>query len=197
MAGVARPGTCVPRFAGDGLPTRAVARGVRCENSSRCPDVLVNHAAETIATLDTSLAALLPCRHEPTCRAWRREAQRSMRPVAIVMIPEHGEDPLKMLVIQDREPVETFGANSPHKSLRHAIRLRGAKRRANDLQPNASKHLVKTVGEFLVPVADQEAKRLRSVLPASTSVVGPAGSPTVRSDSPCSPRCARGGCLVR
>jgi hypothetical protein len=134
--------------------------GVRCENSSRCPDVLVNHAAETIATLDTSLAALLPCCHEPTCRAWRPEAQRSMRPVAIVMIREHGEDPLKMLVVQDQEPVETFGANSPHKSLRHAIRLRGAKRRANDLRPNASKHLVKTVGEFLVPVADQEAERL-------------------------------------
>jgi hypothetical protein len=37
--------------------------------------------------------------------------------VAIVMIREHGEDPLKMLVVQDQQPVETLGANGPHKSL--------------------------------------------------------------------------------
>ncbi len=83
-----------------------------------------------------------------------------MWPMAVVMLREDVEDPLKMLVVQDQQPVETLGANGPHKSLRHAIRLRRAKRRANDLQPTASKHLVKTVGEFLVPVPDQEAERL-------------------------------------
>jgi hypothetical protein len=31
-----------------------------------------------------------------------------MRPVAIVMIRENGEDPLQMLVVQDQQPVETF-----------------------------------------------------------------------------------------
>jgi hypothetical protein len=79
----------------------------------------VNHTTETIATLDTSLAAFRRWRHGPTCRAGRREGQRSMRPVAIVMIREHSEDPLKMLVVQDQQPVETLGANGPHKSLRH------------------------------------------------------------------------------
>jgi hypothetical protein len=76
------------------------------------------------------------------------------------MIRENGKDPLEMLAVQDQQPVETFGANGPHKSLRHAIRLRRAKRRANDLKPTASKHLVKTGGELLVPVADQEAEGL-------------------------------------
>jgi hypothetical protein len=60
----------------------------------------VNHTAETIATLDTSLAALRRWRRWRRCRAWRREGQRSMRPVAIVMIRENGKDPLEMLVVQ-------------------------------------------------------------------------------------------------
>src|SRR5260221_946067 len=71
-----------------------------------------------------------------------------MRPLAIVMTGEHGDDPLKMLVVQDQQPVETLGANGPHKSLRHAIRLRRAKRRANDLKPTASKHLSKLAVNF-------------------------------------------------
>ena len=83
-----------------------------------------------------------------------------MRPVAIVMIRENGEDPLQMLVVQDQQPVETFGANGPHRPLRHAIRLGRANRHAKDLNPTASKHLVKAVGEFLVPVADQKPERL-------------------------------------
>ena len=52
---------------------------VRCENSSGCQDVLVNHTAETIAPLDTSLAALRRWRRWRRCRAGRREGQRSMR----------------------------------------------------------------------------------------------------------------------
>jgi hypothetical protein len=43
---------------------------------SRREDVLVNGAAETIATLDTSLATRR--RHSLTCRAGRRETQRSV-----------------------------------------------------------------------------------------------------------------------
>jgi hypothetical protein len=65
----------------------------------------VNHTTETIATLDTSLA---PLRRRRTCRAGRREGQRSMWPVAVVMLHEDVEDPLKMLVVQDQQPVETL-----------------------------------------------------------------------------------------
>jgi len=66
----------------------------------------VNHTTETIATLDTSLAPLP--RRQRTCRAGWREGQRSMWPVAIVMFHEDIEDPLKMLVVQDQQPVETL-----------------------------------------------------------------------------------------
>jgi len=65
----------------------------------------VNHTTETIATLDTNLAPLRRRRHRRTCRAGRREGQRSMWPVAVVMLHEDVEDLLKMLVVQDQQPV--------------------------------------------------------------------------------------------
>ena len=66
----------------------------------------MNHTTETIATLDMSLAPRR--RRQRRCRAGRREGQRSMWPVAVVMRHEHIEDPIKMVVVQDQEPVETF-----------------------------------------------------------------------------------------
>jgi hypothetical protein len=66
----------------------------------------MNHPTETIATLDTSLRPLRRRRHRRTCRAGRREGQRSMWPVAVVMLHEDVEDPLKMLGVQDQQPGE-------------------------------------------------------------------------------------------
>jgi len=56
----------------------------------------VHDTTEAIATLDTGLAPLRRRRHR---RAGRREGQRSMWPVAVVMLHEDVEDPLKMLVV--------------------------------------------------------------------------------------------------
>ena len=104
----------------------------------------MNHTTETIATLDTSLAPLRQRRHRRTCRAGRREGQRSMWPVAVVMFHEDVENPLKMLVAQDQQPVETLRPNSAYEPLRHAVRLRRAKRRTNDLEPTAANTSSKT-----------------------------------------------------
>jgi len=68
----------------------------------------VNHPTETIATVDTSLPPLHRRRHWRPSRAGRREGQRSMWPVAVVMRHEDVEDSLKMLIVQDQQPVETF-----------------------------------------------------------------------------------------
>lgn len=68
----------------------------------------MNHTTETIATLDTSLAPPRRRRHLRTGRAGRREVQRSVWPVAVVMLHEDVEDPLKMLVVEDQQPVETL-----------------------------------------------------------------------------------------
>ena len=68
----------------------------------------MNDAAEAIATVDTSLAPLRRRYHRRTCRPGRREGQRSMWPVAAVVLHEDVENPLKMLVVQDLQPVETL-----------------------------------------------------------------------------------------
>ena len=68
----------------------------------------MNHTTETIATLDTSPAPPRRRRHLRTCQPRRRETQRSVWPVAVVMFHEDLDDPLKMLVVQDQQPVETL-----------------------------------------------------------------------------------------
>jgi len=52
----------------------------------------VHDATETIAAQDTSVTPLLRPRYRRTCRIGRRESRRSMRPMAIVMLHENGED---------------------------------------------------------------------------------------------------------
>ena len=66
------------------------------------------HTAETIATLNTSIVPLRRRCHWRTRWVGRREGQRAMRPVAVVMLHEDVKDPFKMLVIQDQQPVETL-----------------------------------------------------------------------------------------
>jgi hypothetical protein len=61
-----------------------------------------------------------------------------------------------VLLVQDRHPGETFRAGRAHKPLSHPVGLRRAKRRANDRDPVASKHLVKSVRKFLVPITNQK-----------------------------------------
>ena len=120
-----------------------------------------------------------------------------MGPVLVVMGHEHIKNTLKVLLVQNQHPVETFRAGRAHKPLGHAVGLRRAKRRANDLDPVGSKHFVKSVGEFLVPIANQETDVFGALRQASTSVVGPAASPTARSASACIRPDALGGCPAR
>jgi len=121
----------------------------------------VYHATETIATLDPSLVPLCSRRDPRTVRVRCSEGQGSVRPVAVVVVDEDVEEPLEVLLVQDQQPVETLRANGAHEPFRHPVRPRGAKRRANDLNPLASEHPVKVVGEFLVPVANEEAEGVR------------------------------------
>src|SRR5436309_1443975 len=80
--------------------------------------------------------------------------------MAVVVLHEDLENALKMLGVLDSSLLRHSERTVRTSPLRHAVRLRRAKRCVNDLEPMASKHRVKTVSEFLVPVADQEAERL-------------------------------------
>ena len=68
-----------------------------------------------------------------------------------------------MSLVQNEQPVETFRPGGAHEPLRDAVGLRGAKRRANDLNPVTPKHLVKSVVEFLIPIANQEPNGFRAI----------------------------------
>jgi len=111
------------------------------EPTSRRPNILVKQSTETIATLDTYLALLDRRCNRRTCRMGWVEAQRSVRPVTIVMCDEDGQDSPEMLFVQDQQPVKTLGPNGAYETLRHAVRLRGAKRRPDNLASGAAKHL--------------------------------------------------------
>ena len=77
-----------------------------------------------------------------------------MGPVLVVVGHEHIKNTLEVLLVQNQHPIETFRAGRAHKPLRHAIGLRRAKRRANDLDPVGLKHVVKSVRKFLVPITN-------------------------------------------
>jgi hypothetical protein len=51
-------------------------------------------------------------------------------------------------------------ADGAHEPLGHTIGLRGAERRANDFDPLTPEHVVKLVGEFLVPIRKSESERV-------------------------------------
>jgi hypothetical protein len=68
--------------------------------------VLVNDAAEAIATFDAELAI-----GSERPRAWwirRGELQGPVRPMSVVVPHELGEDALQMRLVQDQQPVEAF-----------------------------------------------------------------------------------------
>ena len=133
---------------------------VGCRKSSCRTAVLVHHTSEAIATLDTSLTRLKFRRRRWTGRVGWVQGQRSVRAMDVIVIHEHGGNSLELPLVQNQQPIETLGTNGSHEPFRHTVRLWGTKRRANDLDARASKHLVKTIGELLVPVANQEAERL-------------------------------------
>ena len=120
-----------------------------------------------------------------------------MGPVLVVVGHEHLKNTRKVLLVQNQHPVETFRAGRAHKPLSHPVGLRRAKRRANDRDPVASKHLVKSVREFLVPITNQETDAFGALRQTSTSHAGPVASPTARSASACIRPDAPGGCPAR
>src|SRR4051794_37097908 len=78
----------------------------------------------------------------------RHERQRPMSPMPVVVIHEHSKDPLKVRLVQNQPPVETFRAGGARESLGNPVGLWRAKRRPNDLNSFATEHVVKMVGEF-------------------------------------------------
>ena len=70
----------------------------------------MNHTTKSIAPLDLTAA---PFRHR-----WRwlrrRQTQRSMWTMAVVVINEDAKDVVEMGMVEDQEPVETLRADGAH-----------------------------------------------------------------------------------
>ena len=135
-----------------GIEFAEILKGAKTRSCRR--HVFVNHAAETIAALDH--APRYERRAAGSIR-WR-QAQCPVRSVPVVVRHELGEDPLQVRLVEDQEPIEAFPANRSHEPLGHRIRLRGPKRRPDNLDPLTGKHFVEGPCEFLIPVANQEAE---------------------------------------
>jgi len=67
-----------------------------------------------------------------------------------------------MPLVQNQEPVETFRAGGAHEPFGNTVGLWPAVRRANELNPVASEYVDKTLGEFLIQVANQKPHRFRA-----------------------------------
>jgi hypothetical protein len=100
---------------------------------SRRDAVPVNHTTQSIASLDLTAA---PFRHRWRCRFRRRQTQRPIWTMSVVVINEDAKGLVEMRAIEDQQPIETLRADGPHQSLGHPVRLRRAKRCANDLDPS-------------------------------------------------------------
>ena len=86
-----------------------------------------------------------------------------MRSVAVVMVGEDPERSFEMPAVEDKEPVEAFGADSTHEALGDCVRLRRSHGRLDDLDPLASEDGVEVTGELAVAISDQEANRCRAL----------------------------------
>ena len=69
---------------------------------------------------------------------------------------EHLKPTREVPLVQNQHPIQAFRTDGTYKPLGHAVGLRRAKGRANDLDPVGSKHVVKSVRKFLVPITNHE-----------------------------------------
>jgi hypothetical protein len=75
-------------------------------------------------------------------------------------VHKHVNDPIKALLVQNQQPVETFRSGAAHEPLSNSV---------------ASEYFVKTVGEFLIPIANHKPDRFRALRqsPRQLSSLGP------------------------
>jgi hypothetical protein len=156
----------------------------------------MNDTAEAVTTQD---AGVTECRGQihRTSAFRRRERQRSMRPVPVVVINERPKDPLKVRLVQDKEPVEALPTGGAHKPLGNRVGLGRAKRCPNDRNRSLRKTSSNRSVNFLIPITNQKPDRFRTVRQRPRHVPRLLADPIRQSDSPCTRPSARGGCLTR
>jgi hypothetical protein len=77
-----------------------------------------------------------------------------MWPVAVVMVDEDHKHSLEMAAVEDQQPVETLGSDGADEAFGNRVRLWGAHRCADDLDPFASEDDVEVARELAVAIPD-------------------------------------------
>jgi hypothetical protein len=121
--------------------------------------VFVDESTENIAAFDYLGRRLAG----PVDRVRRKQGERSVRALAVVVSRVGADDVFEVAATKDQHPVETLDTDGAHEPLRTGVRLRCADRRADHLDPFAAEHLVEGGGELAVAIVDQETHPLDNV----------------------------------
>jgi hypothetical protein len=91
------------------------------------------------------------------------ELERSVRPVAVVIVDVGVEHALEVSSAEEQDPVETFTSDGADEALGVGVRLRRAYRCADHLDPFAPEDLVEDGGVLAVAITNQETDRYRAL----------------------------------
>ncbi len=117
---------------------------------SRCEAVFVDQSAEPISTLDMDWSRRRDKAERWLIRIWRREVERAVRPVAVVVVDEDAKHALEVSLVDDEEPVETLRADGADEALGDGVRFRRSNRRPDRLDPFAVEDRVEVTSELAV-----------------------------------------------
>jgi hypothetical protein len=144
------------------LMTADEERNYSCRGSCGGSVVLVDEAAEAVATADLARRRFLPLLIE----FGRPEFERAVWPLAVVMVDVDAERSFEVAAVEDQQPVETLGTHSTNEALRDRVGFRRAHRRLHDPDAFAPEHLVEGAA---VPRTRASSVR-RAAAPAQASL---------------------------
>jgi len=110
----------------------------------------VDQSAEPISTLDMDWSRRRDKAERWLIRIWRREVERAVRPVAVVVVDEDAKHALEVSLVDDEEPVETLRADGADEALGDGVRFRRSNRRPDRLDPFAVEDRVEVTSELAV-----------------------------------------------
>ena len=112
---------CVDRTDACGVP-------LRVSDLRRRLVVLVDVAAESVAAVDLAVAGSLVS----LVGLGRPEFERTVRPLAVVVVDVDAEHVFEVTAVEDQQPVQALGTHGPHEAFCDRVRLRCAHGRLDD-----------------------------------------------------------------
>ena len=110
-------------------------------------------------------------------RGWRVQLQGPMRPMGVVVVQVHPEHLLQVPATHDEQPVQAFGADGPHPTLRIGVGVGRLHGYHQHLGARRAEHVVEPTAELRITVADKELQSASLVLQCEQQVAGLLGDP--------------------